>query len=220
MEGGGDKHANLQKSRIAHLHPNLGCTDIGIEDRIDLADLALQQFSWVGIQADIRILPYGNLRQVALVNVTDPTFGASYTYNQSFNNPNDLQALGLGVSIPLRIFDRNQGEKQRTLLDIHLQQKLADAAQAQVFGDVDSAYVTLNSQLKLLRPYSTNYLKQAQRVRDTISFSYQHGGASLLDFLDAQNEYRGVQLGYLNLVGAYLTAASQLNLAVGREVIK
>jgi cobalt-zinc-cadmium efflux system outer membrane protein len=151
---------------------------------------------------------------------TDPTFGASYTYNPSFNNPNDNQALGLGVNIPLRIFDRNQGEKQRTLLDIDHQQKLADAAQAQVFSDVDSAYVTLDSQLKLLRPYKATYLNQALRVRETISFSYQHGGASLLDFLDAQQEYRGVQLGYLNLVGAYLTAASQLNLAVGHEVIQ
>jgi outer membrane protein, heavy metal efflux system len=42
---------------------------------------------------------------------TDPTFGAWYTYNPSFNNPNDNQTLGLNVSIPLRIFDRNQGEK-------------------------------------------------------------------------------------------------------------
>ena len=57
-------------------------------------------------------------------------------------------------------------------------------------------------------------------MRDTISFSYQHGAASLLDFLDAQKEYRDTQLNYLKLVGAYLTAASQLNLAVGREVVQ
>ena len=56
-------------------------------------------------------------------------------------------------------------------------------------------------------------------MRDTISFSYQHGAASLLDFLNAQADYRSVQVNYLNLVGSYLTAASQLNLAVGREVI-
>ena len=56
-------------------------------------------------------------------------------------------------------------------------------------------------------------------MRDTISFSYEHGAASLLDFLNAQADYRSVQLSYLNLVGSYLDAASQLNLAVGREVI-
>jgi cobalt-zinc-cadmium efflux system outer membrane protein len=57
-------------------------------------------------------------------------------------------------------------------------------------------------------------------VRDTISFSYQHGGASLLDFLQAQSDYRGIQLGYLNLVGAYLTATAQMNDAVGQEVLQ
>jgi cobalt-zinc-cadmium efflux system outer membrane protein len=85
---------------------------------------------------------------------------------------------------------------------------------------VDSAYVTINSTLILLRPYKAKYLPQAVRVRDTVYFSYQHGGASLLDFLNAESEYRNVELNYANLVGSYLTAASQMNLAVGREVIQ
>jgi cobalt-zinc-cadmium efflux system outer membrane protein len=96
---------------------------------------------------------------------------------------------------------------------------LQDAAAAQVFNDVDSAYATVNSNLNLLRPYKEKYLGQATRIRDTITFAYQRGGASLLDFLNAQNDYRTVQLSYLNLVGTYLTAVGQLNLAVGREVI-
>jgi cobalt-zinc-cadmium efflux system outer membrane protein len=57
-------------------------------------------------------------------------------------------------------------------------------------------------------------------VRDTVTHSYEHGGASLMDFLNAQSDYRQVQLAYLQLVGAYMTAASQLNMAVGREVIQ
>ena len=116
---------------------------------------------------------------------------------------------------PLRIFDRNQGNKLHTKLDITRQEKLKDAAEAQVFNDVDSAYATLNSNLTLLRPYKEKYLAQAVRVRDTILFSYQHGGASLLDFLNAESDYRSVQLNYVNLVGSYLTAAAQLNQAVG-----
>jgi cobalt-zinc-cadmium efflux system outer membrane protein len=58
------------------------------------------------------------------------------------------------------------------------------------------------------------------RVRDTVLFSYQNGGASLLDFIQAQQDYRSVRLNYLNLIGAYLAAAAQLNLAVGREVLQ
>ncbi len=150
---------------------------------------------------------------------TDPTLSAWYTHNASTNNPLATETLGVSVSIPLRIFDRNQGEKLRTQLDIGRNQQLLDATEAQVLSDVDSAYATVTSNLILLRPYRTKYLEEAAHVRDTIRFSYEHGGASLLDFLSAESDYRNVQLSYLNLVGAYMTAAAQLNMAVGQEVI-
>jgi cobalt-zinc-cadmium efflux system outer membrane protein len=146
---------------------------------------------------------------------TDPTLG----FDVGRNPPID-QYIGFSVSIPLRIFDRNQGEKKRTELDIDRNEKVMEATRAQVFSDVDSAYATVNSTVVLLQPYKDRYLQQASRVRDTIAFSYQHGAASLLDFLNAQADYRSVQVNYLNLVASYLNAASQLNLAVGREVIQ
>jgi cobalt-zinc-cadmium efflux system outer membrane protein len=152
---------------------------------------------------------------------TDPTYSAWWTHNPSFNNIGvDDNTLGLSFNIPLRIFDRNQGEKKRTLIDIDRSQQLTDAARAQVFSDVDSAYEQVRSNIALLNPYRDKYRDQATRVRDTVTFSYQHGGASLMDFLNAQSDYRVVQLAYVQLIGSYLTAASQLNLAVGREVIQ
>jgi outer membrane protein, heavy metal efflux system len=145
---------------------------------------------------------------------TDPTLG----FDIGRNPPID-QYIGFSVSVPLRVFDRNQGEKRRTLLDIDRNDRLATETRAQVFSDVDSAYATVNSAVILLKPYKDQYLEEASSVRDTISISYQHGAASLLDFLNAQADYRSVQVNYLNLVAAYLNATSQLNLAVGREVI-
>jgi cobalt-zinc-cadmium efflux system outer membrane protein len=150
---------------------------------------------------------------------TDPTFSVWYTHNSSTNNPFAINTVGASISIPLRIFDRNQGEKLRTQIDITRNERLRDATQAGVLSDVDSGYATVASNLTLLRPYKAKYLQQSVRVRDTIMFSYQHGGASLLDFLSAQSEFRSVQLNYVNLIGSYLTAAAQLNEAVGREVI-
>jgi len=146
---------------------------------------------------------------------TDPTFGVD-----AGRNPPIDQYIGFSVSIPLRIFDRNQGEKLRTQLDIERNERLMDATRTQVFSDVDSAYATVTSAVILLQPYKDRYLKQAERVRDTISFSYEHGAASLLDFLNAQADYRSVRLNYLNLVASYLDAANQLNLAVGHEVLQ
>ena len=146
---------------------------------------------------------------------TDPTFGMDLA-----RNPPIPVYIGFNVNIPLRIFDRNQGEKARTALDISHAEKARDAAEAQVFNDVDSAYYTVESALSLLKPYRETYLPTATEVRDTISYSYQHGQAALVDYLDAQRDYRATYVDYLNLVGSYLTAAAQLNLAVGREVIQ
>jgi cobalt-zinc-cadmium efflux system outer membrane protein len=151
---------------------------------------------------------------------TDPTYSAWYTHNASTNNPFGPQTLGLSVSVPLRIFDKNQGEKKRTLIDIDRSQQASEATRAQVFSDVDTAYELVRSNIALLKPYKNKYNDEALRVRDTVTYSYEHGSASLMDFLNAQSDYRQVQLAYAQLIGAYLTAAGQLNLAVGSEAIQ
>jgi cobalt-zinc-cadmium efflux system outer membrane protein len=154
--------------------------------------------------------------QLALANGSiDPTFGVDVG-----RNPPLQHYVGVNVSVPLRVFDRNQGEQRRTEIDMEKEQRMLDATQAQVLNDVDSAYATLVGALTLLRPYKTQYLPQAAKVRDTVTFSFQNGAASLLDFLDAQRAYRDVQVSYVNLIGSFLTAANQLNLALGREEIR
>jgi outer membrane protein, heavy metal efflux system len=159
--------------------------------------------------------------QLAVANGSvDPTFSAWYSHNPSFSNAFANQTVGGSVSIPLRIFDRNQGEKAKTQIDISRNERLRDATQAQVLNDVESAYYTLVQELNLLKPYKDKYLKLAEDTRNRISFSYRNGGASLLDFLDAEKAYRDTRLAYLNLIGSYLTAAAQMNMAVGREVVE
>jgi outer membrane protein, heavy metal efflux system len=152
---------------------------------------------------------------------TDPTVGVNVGNQTTPDNstPPLSTWFGVGVSIPLRIFDRNQGEKLRTDLDIRRNQQLLDATRAQVLADVDSGYATVMSSVALLKPYKATYLDEATRVLDTVRFSYQSGGASLVDVILAQQDYRAVRVAYVNLVAAFLNAVNQLNLAVGREVI-
>lgn len=147
---------------------------------------------------------------------TDPVFGLIVSHQ-----PPPLNTyVGVSVSIPLRIFDRNQGEKARTQVDISRNERMRDATESSVSRDVDSSFATLQNALALLRPYKSKYLQEAVEIRSTVSFAYEHGAASLIDFLDAQNQYRITQVNYLNLVGTYLAAANQVNLAVGQEVIR
>jgi cobalt-zinc-cadmium efflux system outer membrane protein len=163
--------------------------------------------------------------RLALANGSiDPTISVDAGFpsiSQAFLSyqPPLREYVGIGVGVPLRIFDRNQGEKLRTELDITRSERLADAARLQVFGDVDTAYATVMSTVALLQPYRDRYLNQATRVRETVTFSYQRGGVSLVDFLQAQQEYRAVQVSYVNLIAAFLNAVNQLNFAVGQEVL-
>jgi outer membrane protein, heavy metal efflux system len=158
--------------------------------------------------------------QLAVANgSTDPTFSLWWSHNPSFSNPFANETIGGSISFPLRIFDRNQGEKAKTQIDIGRNERLRDANEALVFSDVDSAYFTMVQNLNLLKPYKAKYLPLATDVRDKMSFSYRNGGASLLDYLDAEKSYRDTRLAYLNLIGSYLTAAAQMNMAAGREVL-
>jgi cobalt-zinc-cadmium efflux system outer membrane protein len=160
-----------------------------------------------------------NYRLAVADGSTDPTFSAWWTHNASTANPFAHDTFGASVSIPLRIFDRNQGEKARTQVDIGRNEQLRDATQASILSDVESAYWTLVQGLNLLKPYKSKYLPLAEDNRNRVAFAYRNGGASLLDFLDAQKAYRDTRLAYLNLIGSYLTASAQMNMAVGREVL-
>ena len=115
--------------------------------------------------------------QLAVSNgSTDPTFSLWVTHNPSFNNPFDNNTIGGNITIPLRIFDRNQGEKARTQVDIGRNERLRDANEALVYSDVDSAYYTVVQNVNLLRPYKSKYLALATDVRDKMSFSFRMGG--------------------------------------------
>ena len=224
---------NLRTAKIdliALLREKTPVDEFDVSESFDFAEPAttLQQLRTVALEtrpdlkeAEQSLAKAHTDHQLSIANgSTDPTFGLWYTHNGSFNNPGAFNTLGASVSIPLRIFDRNQGDKLHTLLDIGRNEKLRDQAEITALHDVDSAFATLENTVQLLRPYKELYLDEAAQIRETVSFAYQHGAASLLDFLDAQKEYRDTELNYVNLVGSYLSAANQVNFAVGREVIR
>jgi outer membrane protein, heavy metal efflux system len=157
--------------------------------------------------------------RLAIANGTaDPVVAGWYSRNPSFNNPFDSNTLGASISIPIRIFDKNQGEKARTALEVTRTGHLRDALLAGIYRDVDSAYATVESVRTLVRPYRDKYLKESADIRDKVSFSYSQGNATVLEFLDAQKSYRDTQVTYVGLVGSYWSAMAQLSLAVGQEV--
>jgi cobalt-zinc-cadmium efflux system outer membrane protein len=137
------------------------------------------------------------------------------TVSGNYSHVNGINAATGLVSIPLAIFNRNQGEIARTRYTITQAQELQAAASGQVVTDVRDAYEGLQSDDRVVQLYRLGYLDVAQKSRDISEFSYRHGAASLLDFLDAERSYRATQLAYRQSLASYLLALEQLRQAVG-----
>ena len=123
-------------------------------------------------------------------------------------------------SIPMPIFNRNQGEVARNYYVLSQSKWQERAAEQTVVTDVKNAYETLLNDRDILQMYDQGYLSQAQQSLDIAQFSYTHGAASLLDFLDAERSYRSTELSYRQALATYMTSLEQLRLAVGSRELQ
>ena len=133
----------------------------------------------------------------------------------NYSHTPGLNSLSWFVSIPLPIFDRNQGEKARTRYALTQAELTEKAGQETVMTDVTNAYETAATNQQIVQLYMSGYLKQAEDSRDISTYAYKGGAATLLDFLDAERSYRATQLAYRQALAAYMLSLEQLRQAVG-----
>ncbi len=139
----------------------------------------------------------------------DVTASANYSHVGATNS---LSVFG---SIEMPIFDRNQGEIARTQVAITQSQDLLSEQNSLVLTDVENSYEGLQTNDQVLQLYESGYLKEAEDSRDISQYAYERGGASLLDFLDAERSYRAIELAYRDSLAMYMTSLEQLRQAVG-----
>jgi cobalt-zinc-cadmium efflux system outer membrane protein len=144
---------------------------------------------------------------------TDPTLGAEYDRNGIDNS------FGLQLSVPVRIFDRNQGEKERTRYEVESSRSAVTAARNQVVSDVDQAWIALDTAQTLAKRYNSHYLDEAAHVRDNLQFSYRNGNTTLLDYLSALRDYRAIHLSSLNANAQVWVALHQLSFATATDIL-
>jgi cobalt-zinc-cadmium efflux system outer membrane protein len=123
------------------------------------------------------------------------------------------------VSIPLAIFDRNQGEIRRTQVAVTQAKEQGAEVTGQVMTDVHDAYETLQRRRRVVEYYRSGYLELSRRSREISEYAYHRGVTSLFDFLDAERAYRATQLGYRQALADYLTAVEQVRQSVGTRAL-
>ena len=141
------------------------------------------------------------------------------TVSGNYSHVNAINAATFLVSVPLPIFDRNQGEILRTRYVITQSQEQQRAANEQVMTDVNDAYQGLQQNEEIMQIYQTGYLDDAQKDRDISEYAYRRGGTALLDFLDAERTYRAIELNYRQELASWLLAVEQLREAVGTRTL-
>ncbi|HEV2709920.1 MAG TPA: TolC family protein [Edaphobacter sp.] len=159
------------------------------------------------------LLAQANARFAIASGTADPTLASEYERSGSDNT------FGVSLSIPLRIFDRNQGEKERTRYEIDSSRLAVVAARNQVVSDVDQAWLALDTAQHQAVRYNTHYLAEAGRVRDNLQFSYRNGNSTLLDYLDALRDYRSIHLSSLNANVQVWLAIHQLSYATATDIL-
>lgn len=143
---------------------------------------------------------------------TDPQFGLEYEHSGSGST------FGTSLQIPLRVFDRNQGERERTRRETESSRLLLVQARNQVISDVDQAYAAYQAAAVQADRYRNKYLAEAAHVRDNLEFAYRNGSATLLDYLSALQDYRQTNLAALTAQAQAALALHQLSYATAIEV--
>jgi outer membrane protein, heavy metal efflux system len=154
-----------------------------------------------------------NIKLANANGTADPMLDAGYDRSGTFNS------VGFGVNVPLRIFDRNQGEKQSTRFTAQASRFSEVAARNHVLSDVDQAWATYQAAQALAHRYNTHYLAEAGHVLNNLEFGYRHGSTTLLDYLNALHDYRRTGLDALNANAQVWLSVHQLSFATATEML-
>jgi cobalt-zinc-cadmium efflux system outer membrane protein len=154
-----------------------------------------------------------NVKLAYANGTTDPTLEGEYDHSGT------LSSYGFYVTIPIRIFDRNQGNKDTTKYLAQSSRFGEVAAQNQVYSDVDQAWIGYTTSKVLSDRYNGHYLAEAKDVLSIAQFAYEHGGIALLDYLSALQDDRTTSLNALNSYAQTWMAIHQLSFASATEVV-
>lgn len=217
-----DARQAVQVAKIAlstALGPGAVAREFDVAGDLAFRDLALdpQDLLQQSLErrADVRAAEAGRAKARADVNLARANAWWDVAPQLQYQRIGPDNTFGVGLSIPLRVFDRNQGEIERTRAEVERADHLRDAAINQVRAEVETALASVLSEREKVRRLGDQYLPRAERVRATVEFAYRRGGLSVLDLLDTQRTYRETALEHVRALGNYWNAVYQLEAAVG-----
>ena len=146
----------------------------------------------------------------------DYTVGTQFHRQQSPTGTGS--SLGLFLSVPLPVFNRNQGEVERARLEQRQLEQRLRAARAVAAADVESTYEQYAIASTMISNLEADMLEQSRQIRRTAEESYRAGKASVLEFLDAQRAYSDTMQSYNDARANYARSLYAMEAATGQNV--
>jgi cobalt-zinc-cadmium efflux system outer membrane protein len=153
-----------------------------------------------------------NLRLQQRQKIPDITASMQYERNPPFQP----DTVGFGLSFPLPVWDRFDGEilAARAAREQSLAQ--LDRARIQASADVSAARFAFHEASQRARRYEASLVPKSADVLKSVSYSYEKGGAALIDLLEAERNDNTIRVGAVQAKADAASAAAALAAALGR----
>jgi cobalt-zinc-cadmium efflux system outer membrane protein len=127
--------------------------------------------------------------------------------------------VGLAVSFPLNILNKNQGNIASAQFNIKQQQVVLDAQNAKIVNDVSTAFDKIKFYQQVNNLQQLDFSQQYDKLFQNMLNSYQQRQISLLEFIDFTDAYKDSKLKLLDQHTALIRSLIELNYTVGRDMI-
>jgi len=173
-------------------------------DNADRPDLVAARAALRQAEADLRL-------QKAM-RIPDPTFLIQYERAP----PDQPNTVGVGVSLPLPLWNRNGGAIQAARETQDQAARAVEQTKAQIASDIATARSVYDEAQARWRHYHDDLQPKSGQIRMTVSFAYEKGGVSLVDFLEAQRNDNTIRLATAQAAADTATAATTLFAALNK----
>jgi cobalt-zinc-cadmium efflux system outer membrane protein len=186
-------------------------------DRLGLGLSPSQHHSGPGVRPDVLAAEEdlrkaeAELRLQKSIRIPDPTFSLFYERNPP--GPPGPDTLGLGVSFPLPVWNRNGGNIRAAEAARQQSEFALGKVSSQAQADIAAAEIAYQEARQRWQRYQEQIQPRSAQVRESIAFAYSRGGASLVDLLTAERDDNSVRLAAAQALADAASAAADLKAA-------
>ncbi len=189
---------------------------VGFSGDQEIVTIAKQNNPYYELQKLQLLYQQQNLTYQKALAVPDITFGPEYDHNSNYIP----HYVGLGITLPVPVFNRNKGNIKSADYTVKQQQAIAQNADIELQNNISNAYSKLLVVLKVANSDEQNFYNKYTQMFNNVLTSYEHKQMSLLEFMDFFDTYKDVQNQHFQSKLNLQLVSEELNYHAGIDVIK